>query len=82
MRLSVADVFAQLKLDGLATDAADAPARAALETELRDHLPWYVRAAVGFGAWLATAFFLGFLVLFLLWGVFLIVVCATFHFCL
>lgn len=65
MRLSVADVFAQLKLDGLATDAADAPARAALETELRDHLPWYVRAAVGFGAWLATAFFLGFLLFFL-----------------
>lgn len=65
MRLSVADVLAQLKSDGLATDAADARARAALEAELRDHLPWYVRAAVGVGAWLATAFFLGFLLVFL-----------------
>lgn len=65
MRRSVADVLAQLKSEGLATDAADAPARAALDDELRDHLPWYVRAAVGLGAWLATASFLGFLLFFL-----------------
>ena len=61
MRLSVADVLARLKADGRATDAADAPARAALEVELRDHLPWYLRAAIGVGSWLATGFFLGFL---------------------
>lgn len=65
MRLSVADVLARLKADGRATDAADAPARAALEVELRDHLPWYLRAAIGVGAWLATGFFLGFLLFFL-----------------
>lgn len=65
MRRSVADVLAHLKAEGLATDAADVPARAALEDELREHLPWYVRAAVGLGAWLATAFFLGFLLFFL-----------------
>lgn len=65
MRRSVADVLTQLKSEGLATDAADAPARAALGAELRDHLPWYVSAAVGVGAWLATAFFLGFLLFFL-----------------
>ncbi|MGH7637058.1 MAG: DUF4401 domain-containing protein [Gemmatimonadaceae bacterium] len=65
MRRSVADVLARLKSEGLATDAADAPARAALDDELRDYLPWYVRAAVGLGAWLATAFFLGFLLFFL-----------------
>jgi hypothetical protein len=58
-------VLARLKADGLATDAVDAPARAALEAELRDDLPWYLRAAIGLGAWLATGFFLGFLVVFL-----------------
>lgn len=64
MRLSVGDVLARLKAQGLATDAADAPARAALEAGLRDHLPWYLRAAIGLGAWLATGFFLGFLLFF------------------
>lgn len=65
MRLSVADVLSRLKAEGLATDAIDAPARAALEAERRDHLPWYLRAAIGLGAWLATAFLLGFLLFFL-----------------
>jgi uncharacterized membrane protein len=65
VRLEVADVLARLKADGLATDAADAPARAALEAELHDHLPWYLRIAIGLGAWLATAFFLGFLLFFI-----------------
>lgn len=64
MRLSVADVLARLKAEGRATDAVDAPARAALQTELDEHLPWYLGAAVGLGAWLATGFFLGFLVYF------------------
>lgn len=65
MHLSVADVFRRLKAEALATDAADGPARAALEVELRDHLPWYLRAAIGLGAWLATGLFLGFLLFFL-----------------
>ena len=65
MRLSVGDVLKQLKVEMLATDAADAPARAALDAEVGDHLPWYLRAAIGLGAWLATAFLLGFLLFFL-----------------
>jgi hypothetical protein len=65
VRLSVADALARLKGEGLATDGIDAPARAALEAELRDHLPWYLRAAIGLGAWLATGFLLGFLLFFL-----------------
>lgn len=65
MRLSVGDVFTRLKAESLAADGADGPARAALGAELRDHLPWYLRAAIGLGAWLATGFFLGFLLFFL-----------------
>jgi hypothetical protein len=61
----VADVLSRLKADGLATDGIDAPARAALAAVLRDHLPWYLRVAIGLGAWLATAFLLGFLLFFL-----------------
>lgn len=64
MHLSVADVLSRLKADRLVTDAVDGPVRAALAGELRDHLPGYLRAAIGTGAWLATAFLLGFLLLF------------------
>jgi hypothetical protein len=60
----VADVLAQLRAERLATDAVDAAAREALQAELRDHLPWYLRIAIGLGAWLATGFFLAFLLLF------------------
>lgn len=64
MRISVADVLARLKAEGLATDAVETPARAALQAELHDHLPWYLRSAIGIGAWLATGFFVGFLLFF------------------
>lgn len=60
MRLSVADVLRELRTERLATDAADAPARAALQPELDADLPWFLRIAVGLGAWFATAFLLGF----------------------
>ena len=59
MRLSVADVFAQLRAEGLASAGADAEVRSALTPELHDELPWHMRLAVGFGAWLATGFLLG-----------------------
>jgi uncharacterized membrane protein len=61
VRLSVRDVLAELKAERLATDAADAPARAALQPELETHLPWFVRVPVGVGAWIATLFLLFFL---------------------
>jgi hypothetical protein len=64
VRISVAYVLAQLRAERLATDGVDALARAALQEELRDYLPWYLRTAIGLGAWLATGFFLGFLLLF------------------
>jgi uncharacterized membrane protein len=62
MHRSVADVLQDLQAEGLATDAAEAPARAALQQELQAHLPWFLRIAVGVGAWTATAFLLGFLI--------------------
>ena len=60
MHRSVGDVLDQLAREGLATDATREAARGALAAEHADHLPWYLRVAVGFGAWLATGFLLGF----------------------
>lgn len=60
MRRSVGDILDQLAREGLATEAARGPARAALAAEHAEHIPWYLRIAVGFGAWLATGFLLGF----------------------
>ena len=60
MRLRIADVLARLRAEGLATADADDAARAALRAISEDHIPWYIRLAVGFGAWAATAFLLGF----------------------
>jgi hypothetical protein len=62
MRLKVADVLAQLRAEGLVHSDADETVAAALASELREELPWFVRVAVGVGAWLATAFLLGGLV--------------------
>jgi hypothetical protein len=59
-RLRITDVLARLRAEGLATADADDAARAALLATSEDHIPWYVRLAVGFGAWAATAFLLGF----------------------
>jgi len=61
VRLSVADVLARLRAEGLATADADNAARSALRAELQDDLPWYLRMAVGVGAWTATGLFLAFL---------------------
>lgn len=60
MRRSVGEVLEQLCREGLATTAARESARAALAAEHADHIPWYLRVAIGFGAWLATGFLLGF----------------------
>ncbi|HYC52536.1 MAG TPA: DUF4401 domain-containing protein [Gemmatimonadaceae bacterium] len=62
MHRSVAQVLDRLKSEGMATDAAYEPARAALRPELESHLPWFLRVAVGLGAWVATGFLLGFFV--------------------
>jgi hypothetical protein len=59
-RLRIADVLARLRAEGLATADADDAVRAALPAASEDYIPWYIRLAVGFGAWAATAFLLGF----------------------
>jgi hypothetical protein len=61
MRRSVAEVFARLRAEGLATGEDEARARSGLGKDRDDDMPWYVRVAVGIGAWVATGFFLGFL---------------------
>src|SRR5437762_8667522 len=61
MRLRIADVLARLRADGLATTQSDDAARAALLAASEDYIPWYIRLAVGLGAWAATAFLLGFI---------------------
>ena len=58
MRRSVRAVLDRLVDEGLTPAGADDTARAALAPELADHLPWYLRAAVAVGAWLATTFLL------------------------
>lgn len=59
MRLSISDVLTYLKTEGLAPPGVDDAVRPALENEMSDDMPWHVRAAVGVGAWIATAFLLG-----------------------
>src|SRR5687767_13011934 len=59
MRLSIADVLAYLKSEGLAPGGVDDAVRSALANELSDEMPWHVRAAVAVGAWVATAFLFG-----------------------
>lgn len=60
MRRSIADVIAQLRAEGLVADADIGAVRAALGAEPGDDAPWYLRVAIGLGAWLATALLLGF----------------------
>jgi hypothetical protein len=59
MRLRVSDVVAQLRAEGLVGPGVEEAMAAALARDIHEELPWYVRAAVGVGAWLATAFLLG-----------------------
>jgi hypothetical protein len=61
MRLTLSDVLAQLRAEGLAPTGADDAMRSALARSTEEQLPWYLRAVVGLGAWVATAFLLGFL---------------------
>lgn len=58
MRLNIRDVLVQLASEGLTPADADAAARRALAPEIADELPWYMRAAVALGAWMATMFVL------------------------
>src|SRR5687767_13908793 len=59
MRLKISDVLAHLKAEGLAPAGADDAVRSALAAEMSDEMPWYMRVAIGVGAWVATAFLLG-----------------------
>ena len=58
MRLSISDVLAQLRAEGLAPSGIEDAASAALAADRSEELPWFMRTAMGVGAWLATAFLL------------------------
>ena len=58
MQLSVARVLTQLAAEGLAPAGVEEQARVTLAAEVADALPWYMRAAVAVGAWVATIFLL------------------------
>lgn len=57
--VSLAAVVEGLRTEGLLSESAAARAEAVLE-KLRAVQPWYVRAMVGFGAWLASLLLIGF----------------------
>ena len=55
MRISLADVLRQLRAEGLAPDGVEETVRAALRARpADDDVPWYVRVATGFAAWIAS----------------------------
>src|SRR5690606_27206593 len=56
--VSLEEVVAGLRSEGRLTDAAAARADALLE-QFEAVQPWYVRAMVGFGAWIASLFVIG-----------------------
>ena len=60
-RLTIADVLAQLHREGLTERGHEDAMRAALARPADDDMPWYLRTAVGLGAWAATALLLAFL---------------------
>jgi len=57
--VSLEAVVAGLSAEGL-LDEAQASEAEAMTGKLRDVQPWYVRAMVGFGAWLASLWLIGF----------------------
>lgn len=59
--VSLETVVAGLRAEGL-LDEAKAEEAEAVAGKLRDVQPWYVRAMVGFGAWLASLWLIGFVV--------------------
>jgi uncharacterized protein DUF4401 len=63
MRLTIADVFNQLVAEGLAPPESIDKARAALEGAVDTSPPLLARLIAGFGAWIATGFLIGFLVI-------------------
>ena len=64
MRFTIADLLARLRAEGLAPLDADRLVAGALLASEEDEAPWYIRAAVGFGAWIATGFLLAFVLAF------------------
>jgi uncharacterized membrane protein len=62
MRLTIADVLNQLIVEGLAPPESVGRARGALEGAADRSPPWFARVIAGFGAWIATALLIGFLV--------------------
>jgi len=62
MRLALSTVLDALVAEGLAPPDVAPRARGALDDAADDAMPWYVRAAAGVGAWIATAFLVAFLV--------------------
>jgi hypothetical protein len=63
MRLTIGDVVNQLVAEGLAPPESIEKARAALQGADDPSPPWFARVIAGFGAWVATAFLIGFLVI-------------------
>jgi uncharacterized membrane protein len=63
VQLTIADVFNQLVADGLAPPESIERTRAALQNAADTTTPWYARVIAGFGAWVATGFLIGFLVI-------------------
>ena len=61
MRLTIGEIAGRLEAEGLAGPAEVDALRATLVREAEEDIPWYMRAAVGAGAWAATAFLLVFL---------------------
>jgi hypothetical protein len=62
MRLRIADVLERLVAEGLAPRESIERARAALAGAVDAAPPWLARLIAGFGAWVATACLIGFLV--------------------
>jgi hypothetical protein len=62
MRLTIADVFNRIVAEGLASTESIEKARAALAGAVDTSPPWFARVIAGFGAWVATSFLIGFLI--------------------
>ncbi len=58
MELLVSDVLRQLRSEGLVEGEAEVAVRQALHASDEDAIPWYMRVAIGLGAWVATGFLL------------------------
>lgn len=61
MRLTTGEVAERLWSEGVVTAAEVDALRRAVSHDGEDDIPWYMRVAVGAGAWAATAFLLAFL---------------------